>query len=80
MEQVIKTYKRRFRNSLEPIMVMFIKRKTEMTVDEWQEFIYRTRSSILKKPHEFLGLDLPDESTTHTIVNDLFTEFLKTKS
>jgi hypothetical protein len=80
MEPIVKAYKRRFRNSLEPIMVMFMKRKAEMTTDEWQEFISRTRTSILKKPHEFLGHDLPDTNTTSIIVNDLFSEFLKVKS
>jgi hypothetical protein len=80
MEQEVKLYKRRFRNSLEPIMVMFIKRKSEMTTDEWRAFIHRTRSSVLNKPQEFLGHDLPDLLTTRIIVNDLFAEFLKIKS
>ena len=79
MSTAFKFYKRRFRNALQPLFVMLIHRKPEMDVWEWQNFVKQTMGRVKENPYDFLGADLPERSLLASIVDDIFTEFLKLK-
>jgi hypothetical protein len=76
MEEGFKTYKRKFRNSLEPVMVMLIHRKSKISFDQWNDLVTRTKASIINNPVEFLGSGLPDQNSVKDIIEILFDEFL----
>jgi hypothetical protein len=77
---MFKYYKRRFRNSLQPLFVMLIDRKRKMDQLEWSDYVKRTMNSVLNNPREFLGADVPHPSLIEDIVDDIFSEFIKVKS
>jgi hypothetical protein len=58
---------------------MLIHRKPGMDVWEWQKFVKTTMSRVKENPYDFLGADLPERTLLSSIVEDIFTEFLKLK-
>jgi len=72
MDQVFKLYKRKLKNNLEPLLVMLVNKKSEMTYGQWNDFVSGTRERVLKNPTEFLGEDLPDTAMMEDIVSNIF--------
>jgi hypothetical protein len=79
MNETFKVYKRKFKNTLEPLMVMLISRKSEFSREQWYEYVEFTTKSVLKNPVEFLGDKLPDPRLVDEIIILLFDEFKKEK-
>jgi len=79
MGAAFKFYKRRFRNSLQPLFVMLIAKKASMDREQWFESVKNTMVRVTTNPGEFLGSDIPDNSLIRDIIEDLFSEFLKEK-
>jgi hypothetical protein len=74
-----KHYKRKFRNSLEPLFVMLQDKKRRMEKEEWLSFVNKTMHSVLNNPVEFLGTELPEEEMVKDLVQELFVQFVANK-
>jgi hypothetical protein len=77
MDQDFKRQKRKFKNSLEPIMVMLLDRRNHMDNASWNQFTERTMNNILRNPAEFIVDDFSDNKLTHEVVKEIFEEFFK---
>jgi hypothetical protein len=56
---------------------MITEKRKVMNYQEWTSYIQQIKKDILGNPVEFLGTDLPDQTLTEDIVNDVFLEFIK---
>ena len=56
---------------------MLANRRKTMGVTEWQQFLQRTRDSILANPSEFLGAELPERGLMRDVLDEIFLEFHK---
>lgn len=79
MGMMFKFYKRKFRNYLEPVFVMLIDRKKQVTVEAWDDLVLKTTISILKSPQEYLGNDLPAHTMMCDVLYEIFEQFMKEK-
>ncbi len=79
MSTAFKYYKRRFKNALEPLLVMLVARKGDLGSKKWNTLVLRTVGSIINNPTEYLGNDLPDYSLTCDILYEIFEQFFKSK-
>lgn len=70
-------YRRKFNTALEPIKVMLVNKKRTQTLATWIAFVNKTRTSVLSRPKEYLGENLPPDEMTSQIVDSLFSDFLK---
>jgi hypothetical protein len=77
MDRAFKRQKRKFKNSLEPIMVMLLDRKNQMDPASWRTFMQRTRDNILKNTGEFVVDEFRDPKLTRELVEDIFADFCK---
>jgi hypothetical protein len=77
MDRDFKRQKRRFKNSLEPIMVMLLDRRNQMDHTAWSQFIERTMNNILKNPNEFVVDDFSNNQMTQEVVKEIFNDFFK---
>lgn len=79
MSTAFKYYKRRFKNSLEPLLVMLVAKKNELNGKRWNTLVLRTASSIVNNPTEYLGDNLPDYALSCDILHEIFEQFFKSK-
>ena len=79
MSTAFKYYKRRFKNALEPLLVMLVARKADLGSKKWNGLVLRTVSGIINNPAEYLGNDLPEYSLTCDILYEIFEQFFKSK-
>lgn len=79
MGAAFKYFKRRFRNSLQPLFVMLIAKKASMDQAAWFHMVNNTKARVIHNPQDFLGTDVPGHSLLQDIVEELFLEFLKEK-
>ena len=77
MDRETAYYRRKFNTALEPIKVMLVNKKRTLTLATWLTFVNKTKSSILTRPNEYLGENLPPAEKTNEIVDSLFTDFLR---
>ena len=79
MSTAFKYYKRKFKNSLEPLLVMLVARKADLTPGRWNSLVLKTAGSILNNPSEYLGTEMPDYALVCDILHDIFEQFFKSK-
>jgi hypothetical protein len=79
MSTIFKYYKRRFKNALEPLLVMLVARKADLGSKKWNALVLRTVSGIVNNPSEYLGKELPEYSLTCDILYEIFEQFFKSK-
>jgi hypothetical protein len=79
MGTTFKYYKRRFKNSLEPLLVMLVAKKQTVTPGKWNSLLSKTVSSIMNNPTEYLGAELPEFSLVCDILYEIFEQFCKSK-
>jgi hypothetical protein len=77
MEEFLKTYKRKFNNTLSPIKAMLVSRRGTLPKAEWLSFVERTKESVINQPDQYLGRDLPDKIAVGLLVRAIFEEFLE---
>lgn len=77
MDRETAYYRRKFNTALEPIKVMLVNKKRTQTLATWLAFVNRTKSSVLSRPTEYLGDNLPPKEKTDEIVDSLFSDFLR---
>ena len=77
MDRETAYYRRKFNTALEPIKVMLVNKKRTLTLATWMAFVNKTRSSVLERPNEYLGENLPPRELTNQIVDSLFSDFLR---
>lgn len=77
MDRETAYYRRKFNTALEPIKVMLVNKKRTLTLATWITFVHKTKSSILTRPNEYLGNNLPPAEKTTEIIDSLFSEFLR---
>lgn len=77
MDRETAYYRRKFNTALEPIKVMLVNKKRTQTLQTWLAFVNKTKSSVLERPAEYLGSNLPPKEMTDEIVDSLFSDFLK---
>lgn len=79
MSTAFKYYKRRFKNALEPLLVMLVAKKNDLGCRKWNALVLRTVGGIVNNPTEYLGKDLPEYSLTCDILYEIFEQFFKSK-
>jgi hypothetical protein len=80
MDDRSKLFKRLFKNSLEPLLVMLANKRDTMSSEDWKKLVSRSEGRVIQNPGEFLGTTLPDADTIEKTVQQIFSEFLKQKS
>ncbi|CAN5343490.1 hypothetical protein BH10BAC4_BH10BAC4_23310 [soil metagenome] len=70
-------YRLKFNRALEPIKVMMVKRKLDLSLNEWISFVERTKMSIIAHPQEYLGDELPAKDGLVELIENIFKDFLK---
>jgi hypothetical protein len=79
MSTAFKYYKRRFKNALEPLLVMLVAKKPELTPRRWNALVLKTVISILNNPCEYLGTELPDYHLVCDIMHEIVQQFFHAK-
>jgi hypothetical protein len=77
MDRETAFYRRKFNTALEPLKVMLVNKKRTQTLQTWMAFVNKTKASVLERPEEYLGENLPPKELTHEIVDALFSDFLR---
>jgi hypothetical protein len=77
MDRETAFYRRKFNTALEPIKVMLVNKKRTLTLATWMAFVNKTKASVLERPVEYLGDNLPEKELTSQIVDSLFSDFLR---
>lgn len=77
MDRETAYYRRKFNTALEPIKVMLVNKKRTLTLATWMLFVNKTKESVLERPVEYLGANLPEKEITDSIVDSLFSDFLR---
>ena len=72
-----KAYRIRFNRTLEPVKVMLVNRKNKLPHTQWLDFVELTRSSIISRPEEYLGRELPSREILSRVVDGIFADFLR---
>jgi hypothetical protein len=70
-------FRLKFNRSLEPIKVMMVKRKNDLSFNEWMSFVERTKVSIIAHPQEYLGVELPPKDGLVELIENIFKDFVK---
>jgi hypothetical protein len=76
MEDFQRSYKESFAIILEPMKAMLVNLEGTLPREEWLKFVDKTRLSIINKPEQYLGLDIPDPMSLGIIVSEIFNEFI----
>lgn len=76
MEDFQRSYKESFAIILEPMKAMLVNLENHLSREEWLLFVDKTRLSIINKPEQYLGLDIPDSISLGIIVSEIFEEFI----
>ncbi len=76
MTNDISSFKRKFHRTLEPLKVMLINRRIDMTEKQWESFVERTKESVIGHPDQYLGQVLPPPKTLRMIVQQIFEELV----
>jgi hypothetical protein len=76
MEDFQRSYKESFAIILEPMKAMLVNLEATLSKEEWLQFVDKTRLSIINKPEQYLGLDIPDRISLGIIVSEIFDEFV----
>jgi hypothetical protein len=74
-DQRVKAYKRKFDRALRHIKVLLLRKKEEMTMEEWEAFVNETKVTILNNPHDFFCFDLPIREVTTAAITQVFEGF-----
>ena len=74
-DQRIKAYKRKFDRALRHVKVLLVRKKEEMTTEEWEALVMETKLTILKNPEEFFCFDLPIREVTNAAILQVFEGF-----
>jgi hypothetical protein len=77
MQNPYKYYKRKFKNKLEPILVMLMAKKASHY--DWTAHVQETFDHIINNPKEFLGDDLPEKKITNDILQQIIEQFLTSR-
>ena len=76
MDQELKTVRRKLNNALEPVKVMMMHQKRKMEREDWLLFVERTKTSIVKHPHEYISNELGSAIDLAPLVMKIFDDFL----
>jgi hypothetical protein len=68
-------YKSQFNRKLSPIKLVLMKKKEQLTFEDWLGFVERTKESILNNPSEYLGAELPSADVIKITMEIIFKEF-----
>jgi hypothetical protein len=78
MGLLFKKFKTKFRYALKPLFAFLAAKRKDQSMNEWKNLFERTKASVMANPIEYLGTELPEESTLlRDIVDEIFLEFLK---
>jgi len=77
MDATIRFYKRKFKNSLEPMLVMLLNHKEIMGDDSWKNYVQDIQARVMNNPVEFLGRNLPPATTVKEVVALIFNQFVR---
>ncbi|HET6539559.1 MAG TPA: hypothetical protein VFG46_03690 [Chryseolinea sp.] len=77
MDATIRFYKRKFKNALEPMLVMLLNHKDTMSDDSWVTHVQDIQTHVMNNPVEFLGRNLPPATTVKEIVALIFKQFVR---
>ena len=77
MEPSVRTYKRRFDRELKHIKLILTRERLRLPVDEWLTLVEDTRQSILDRPEDYLGTELPPPAILATAIEQVFAGFLE---
>lgn len=77
MNDIARSHKRKFNYALEPIKVMLMHQQGILKKQEWLRFVERTKLSVIHKPEQYIGQDLPESKVVADIVSTIFEEFLE---
>jgi hypothetical protein len=77
MDRETAYYRRKFNTALEPIKVMLVNKKRTLTLATWMAYVNKTKASVIDRPVEYLGDNLPAKEITDKIVDSLFSDFLR---
>jgi hypothetical protein len=70
-------HKRKFRNSLRPVLAMLHSKKDKMENVEWELLVKKSIHDVKLNPTEYLGHDLPDNKLVADALSEIEDEFLK---
>jgi hypothetical protein len=79
MSTVFKYYKRKIKNSLEPLLVMLVAKQQDLSSKKWNAMVKRTVSGVVSNPHEYLGDKLPEFPLVCDILHEIFEQFCKAR-
>jgi hypothetical protein len=77
MDATIRFYKRKFKNALEPMLVMLLNHKETMSDDSWVTHVQDIQTRVMNNPGEFLGRNLPPATTVKEVVALIFNQFVR---
>jgi len=77
MDATIRFYKRKFKNALEPMLVMLLNHKETMVEDSWITYVQDIQTHVTNNPVEFLGRNLPPATTVKEVVALIFNQFVR---
>jgi len=63
-------------HQLEPIKVMLVHRKKDLSTEEWLRFVEVTRNSILQHPDQYLVSHFESEGILKPLVDKIFEDFI----
>jgi hypothetical protein len=69
--------KRKINNQLNPIKVMLMNRKQNMSKEDWLNLVTNTRRSILDHPSQYIYKDWDENLPIEIVIDQIFDEFLK---
>ena len=69
--------KRKINNQLNPIKVMLVNRKKDMSNEEWLNLVSNTKKSILDHPGQYIDEDLDENLQIEIVIDQIFEEFIK---
>jgi hypothetical protein len=76
MDAAIRYHKRKFKNALEPMLVMLLNNRETMSDDSWVAHVQDIQTHVVNNPVEFLGRNLPPPATINEVVALIFNQFV----
>lgn len=76
MSEDEKLFRAKFNRLLEPIKVMLVNRKKNLSPEDWNDFVQQTKLSVIGHPDQYLGAEIPRQALLVSIVNKIFEEFI----
>lgn len=77
LEPSVKNYKRKYDRELKHVKIILSQERRRMPVNEWLQFVQKTKDCILSAPDSFFGNELPVQSVLSEAIDKVFECFLE---